>query len=455
MKKINSEVLSTIASGLTASFLEKVIDLIVSKNIIVNKIIIKKFFDFFDLFDSNLFIEDRSLETLIFFIKILLKNKIKNINIETEFLLSISLEQGQYYNEVCEIIDNIDFELSNEEICIVDEFISNKLKYITFMEKLPNLQDMLLDLQTGNFNSLDDFFIQTVQPILTEANNELKRIEKINKFSQKDFNLSKESLGNVINETIEFKKKPAAFVKTGIQALNELLSFGKGWEASRVYLMLGISGQFKSGFLLNAILWFQKWNQDIKCLDSSKKPAGLYITLENDINETVERIIDIKIPFDEEDKPLDISEYDSEDLTKHLNEEEKFNDDKIQLFFKYRPTRSINADNIVTMIEELSELGFEVRFLVVDYVLRMESVSKEAEERFRLAAIVDQLSVIAKEYKFPILSASQLNREAMRRLEEMLLQGKANIAKNLNSSNIGESIGIIQNADVVLIGQPE
>ena len=49
-------------------------------------------------------------------------------------------------------------------------------------------------------------------------------------------------------------------------------------------------GGGKSVFLLNTIFWACKYNDDIVCLDRTKQPAALYITQENDVEETFDRV---------------------------------------------------------------------------------------------------------------------------------------------------------------------
>lgn len=65
-------------------------------------------------------------------------------------------------------------------------------------------------------------------------------------------------------------------------------------------------------------------------------------------------------------------------------------------------------------------------------------------------AIVNELSVIAKTHNIPVVTASQLNRDSYRKLEEVA-DGKADKGKLLGQHNVGDSMLIVENTDVAII----
>ena len=85
--------------------------------------------------------------------------------------------------------------------------------------------------------------------------------------------------------------------------------------------------------------------------------------------------------------------------------------------------------------------GKECVFLVVDYLMRMkpEKANKNGDLRLDLGTICNDLCDLARDYDIPILSASQMNREAIREIEKAeTIDEKFSAAQRLNGSQTGE-----------------
>ena len=96
-------------------------------------------------------------------------------------------------------------------------------------------------------------------------------------------------------------------------------------------------------------------------------------------------------------------------------------------------------------------VGEECICMIQDYTKRIKSVENNPDIRLELSNIVNEFSVFAKKMQIPLISAAQLNRNAMNIAENNLSSGKKDIGKNLGASNIGESALIIENTDVGVI----
>jgi hypothetical protein len=121
----------------------------------------------------------------------------------------------------------------------------------------------------------------------------------------------------------------------------------------------------------------------------------------------------------------------------------------INLVIKYRRPKSVSTMDFNSMIDEIESENNEVILAVLDYTKRIKSSSPNSELRIELATIADDLCSIAKARNIPIVSASQLNRVAYQAVENAVARGKKDIIKDLNTSHIGESVGLIENPDVV------
>ena len=76
-----------------------------------------------------------------------------------------------------------------------------------------------------------------------------------------------------------------------MQGVNTLV--GGGFECTRAYLFLGMAGIGKSMLLLNLALQMKKANKGYIPKDPTKIPTILFLTQENSVEETVDRICNI------------------------------------------------------------------------------------------------------------------------------------------------------------------
>jgi len=110
-----------------------------------------------------------------------------------------------------------------------------------------------------------------------------------------------------------------------------------------------------------------RYNDNIQCLDMNKKPCALYITGENDVEETVQRMISYVGAVDEKGKAVDV------DSALGVLKEHKLHDDTWEYRFLYRPKNSISTGDIDGIINEIEAEGeVEVKILVYDYLKRIK-----------------------------------------------------------------------------------
>ena len=104
--------------------------------------------------------------------------------------------------------------------------------------------------------------------------------------------------------------------------------------------------------------------------------------------------------------------------------------------------------------DDLEKEGKECVMFILDYLnrIRPSSVRKTGEERFALSDISNELSTIAKVKQIPVITATQMNREAFRLLEDaQTYEEKVAAAGRMGASQIGEAIAIVQNVDMAII----
>jgi hypothetical protein len=446
---------ATLLSQFSLDFLEHVLLYVFSENLIVTKKSLRKVQKLFSSFKKKDFDGDREKEVRVFLINTAANGRLDKGLHPGALLFDYCSKLGKFQEEIEEIYTYLnEYEIANEEIFALDGMITSYLKYIKLADDVPKIQDLLMRFQVGDFEDIATFFEEEFEPTIFKTAMEIRGVKAASNISVNDFDLRVDSLKSVVDYTMRLRKTPGVNITTGIKRLNGMIG-GKGSEPGRVYTILATPGKWKSGFLLNLALWAKKYNKDCECFDKTKKPAVLYLTLENDIMETVERIVSNKMGESIKDYPNGILDFETEELIANLLDE-GLNDEGMNVFFKYRPTKTVDVFDIQDMISEMNDEGYEIKMIIIDYLKRMKPSIKESEERMRLGTIVDEVSAyLAKKYNIPVWLASQLNREAMKKLEESLEMGKGNLAQKVQTSHVGEAFAIIENSDYCLIGLPE
>lgn len=197
--------------------------------------------------------------------------------------------------------------------------------------------------------------------------------------------------------------------------------------------------------MLNIASQAKRYNT-FKTSDPTLKPAIVYLTLENTVQETLVRLWNHC--FGDDDK---IEYHDKVEAARMLESAGIFtpnNPNSAELLIWYRPNRSISTADLDIMLTDLKKEGLECCLLIVDYLKRIRPAESNKELRFELANVTNELKTIAVEHNIPVLSATQLNREAFRVLDEAeSFDEKLRASEKLSSANIGESIDVIQNCD--------
>ena len=201
--------------------------------------------------------------------------------------------------------------------------------------------------------------------------------------------------------------------------------------------------------MLNITSMAKRYNS-FKTSNPSLKPVIVYLTLENTVQETMLRLWNHC--FGDDDS---IAYHDKVEAGRMLESAGLFtpNDpNAAEILIWYRPNRSISTADLNIMLEDLKKDGKECVFLVLDYLKRIRPAETNKDLRLELANVTNELKTIAIEHDIPVLTGMQLNREAFRVLDDAeTFDEKIRASEKLSSANVGESIDIVQNADVSFI----
>jgi len=300
-------------------------------------------------------------------------------------------------------IDIYESSLSETDCDNFTIFISKKKKIASLLNGKQDLVDRLNKIENGSYQD-DDEQIKLWEECVSGLYKQLYDIKKIENLKNiTNFDSDQEDYGAVLKQIKERKSKHNA-LKTGIRVIDDVLPSG-GLEATRLYLFGGTSGVGKSilliNFLVNAVL-----NTPAK-KNGEEKDVHLYVTLENLVDETLERIFCCAtgMPVEEFDKAC---RKDSFDLKVELNK--IFSKCGAKYVIVYCKPKLTRVDDVEYIIDTLPSTA-SLKGLYLDYLDLLKGYQKGYDDyRHDLGDITIGLKTIAVVYRIPVATVTQLNR---------------------------------------------
>lgn len=330
-------------------------------------------------------------------------------------------------------------ELSKQEVEYCEDAIVNMAQNELFTRKCIELADAANGFRDADINNKGNA-LDILKNVTSSTLTELRKVESIKESSKIEFRLSKrdESV-KMVHATI---KSPSYKLVTGMQGINAML--GGGFEKQRVYAFFGMSGDGKSTTLENILYQLWKYNKGFITKDKTKKPCIVLLTMENFVTETVAALYSIVTRGDRL-----VNCETPEEAIKKLDELKfGFNDDNdIEIAVRFVPGNTQNTNYMYTLVENLEDEGYETIAFLQDYMGRINPVDRTNDSYQDLGKVIDEFKTFAMFKDIPVITAAQLNREAIRLIDEGRSNNKNNLLRKLNRSNIGESIKIDQNLD--------
>ena len=238
------------------------------------------------------------------------------------------------------------------------------------------------------------------------------------------FSLSDEVFDSVVSYAVDKLRDRNRIFLTGCRYLNTILS--PGFLSKRLYTYLAFPGKGKSTMLLKAALDIKKYNKGIKPKNPDKQPAVLFLTLENDIPETIERMYNMTVSSE------DIRNFRSTQVIKSMREVGGLKiskDNDINIIIKEYKNRELNTDDLYSIINDLSDEGVEVITLIVDYMKRIRPTEPAKDEKTELKNITNELKELAKFFDIPVITAQQLNRNGAAVVDAALQANKEDVTR--------------------------
>ena len=341
-------------------------------------------------------------------------------------------------------------ELSSSDIQWLNQMVSDTINQAHVFHETDRMIDICTRFQLAAPGAEKASLAKEFEAEVNDIQNTFRR-SKNESTEDEIFSLQPEIFEERMRESYNELANPSRKLVLGNQALNEL--FGGGLEETRVYTVLGLPGEGKSMILLDIALMVKKYNKTIKTKDPTKRPCVVVLTMENRITETISRLFNMSIKNNRK-----MTEFTVEDVMKRMREEGKLvisDDDPIDIIIKFKPAKSVDTSYLYTLVEDLEDMGLECICMIQDYIGRIRSAERLADTRLEYGAIVDEFKIFAALKQIPVVTASQLNRDASKHIDDGRKQNKTDLVRMLGRSNISESILILNNTDGAFVLAPE
>lgn len=395
--------------------------------------------------NPSLYINDQNKSTLINFIRKGLDARLHyNLNDPRAIISHIN---GGILDD--SIVDPNNFTgLSGSEITWLNDMISSRLKYSIVDNKVDRMLDICTRFSTNDYTSKGDI----LKELELEINNMQNDFRRVRNESHTDamFNLADGAFEDCIHDTYTQLSNPARKLMTGIQGLNELL--GGGFESGRTYVFFGLPGEGKSTLLLNILYQLKKYNKDYICKDPTKIPCVVLLTMENVMVESTQRFFSM---VTNKRNMVDYSVNDVINMMRLDGELYLDSSSPINIIIKFVPSNTVDTSYLYTLTEDLEDMGYETIAFIQDYIGRIRSTEGHSEIRLEFGAIVDEFKSFAANKDIPVITASQLNRDASKHIDEGRKNNSSDLVRFLGRSNIAESINILNNTDGGFVIAPE
>lgn len=403
--------------------LNMIISFIYKDSVLRTRKVLSNILKLFNNLDVSLYDDNPSLSARVWIVKKTLYGKLVDGFENDENLKQYCLDDVECDEFKAETLKTIleTKKISHDESKYLIKKIDDTLEFGYTITVKDIMKQILNSIDDGDFKSYRGVS-EDLYSIATSIINIKRNTASLG--SDQTFSLRDEMFETVIEDAVQKLKDRNRIFITGIQRLNTILA--PGYLSKRLYTYLAFPGKGKSTILLKSALDIRKYNAGMKTKDPDKTPAVLFLTLENDIPETIERIYNMAVDSD------DIRNYSPKQIKKKMREKgglKLTDNDNIDIIIKEFKNRELDTNDLYTIINDLSDEGTEVITLIVDYMKRIRPAEKANDEKGELKNITNELKEIAKFFDIPVITAQQLNRSGASVVDAALQAKKEDVTR--------------------------
>ena len=426
------------------TMLDSIIAFIYKDSVLRTRKALSNTYKLFNMLDESIYEKNENLKARIWVIKKSLEARLKE-GFESNNVVKQYCKDDKTSTPLTDhIVDDIDkLKLSYDETKYLIKCIDDRVEYGYTLTLKDAYQKILNKIEDGDFKSYKSVS-EDLYDIASSVINIKRNTNSLD--SDMTFSLRDDCFENVVSEAAQKLKDKNRVFLTGIRRLNTILS--PGYQSKRLYTYLAFPGGGKSQILLKAALDIKKYNPHIVAKDPNKTPAVLLITMENDIDETIERLFNMKVTSE------DIRNYTPKQIIRKLKEEGEMtlsDKNNIDIVIKYYANRSIDTNDLYGIIKDLYDDGTEVIALILDYVKRIRPAERANTEKEELKNITNELKTLAKKLDLAVITAQQLNRTASSVVDAAIQNKKEDVTRLVGRDGVAGAWEIIENSDVVII----
>lgn len=340
-------------------------------------------------------------------------------------------------------------ELTNNEVDWVNKTVSETLKYAIIYNDIDKAIALFTEFKATDYINRGSV-VKRIEELINVLQTKFRR-SRADTAEDITFSLDGDAYIEAMTDTYTQLSSPSNKLQVGVQALNMLT--GGGFEAGRVYTILGLPGEGKSSTLLDLAIQLKRHNKQYKCSDPTKRPCVVLLVMENSVKESVERLFSMCVGSG----MLNYTLNDAIDILKNQGNLRLSSDDPVDIVIKFKPNLSVDTSYLYTLTEDLEDDGYEVICVLQDYMKRIRSVEGafNGDMRLQLGAVVNEFKTFATLKNIPVITASQLNRTATNSVDEARVKNKVDLVRLLGRGNVGESNLILENSDWICLIAPE
>lgn len=340
-------------------------------------------------------------------------------------------------------------ELSNDEVKYVESIVGDFLNNVYINKHIGQWINLVEEYKSANYRDRNQFLPQ-IRKAATDLLYQFRKNDTDKDTADTLFRLT-DMEANVVDIHREITK-PSFKLVTGMQGMNAML--GGGLEPGCVYSFFGLPGEGKTVTLEN--LFYQVWkhNRGYECKDKTKRPCIVFLTMENYVRQTVAALYHI-ITQGKNLRDCETAQEAIDEFKSHAFEFDQDNPNSIEMVIKFKPVHSVTTNYMYELVENLSDEGYEVICFFQDYVKRILPIMNTGDPYQDLGNIINDFRTFAILNKIPVVTASQLNRDAAKLIDEGRNMNKLDLVKKLGRANIGESSRMNENLDGTFIIAPE
>ena len=362
-------------------------------------------------------------------------------------LIRNEVEKDPLVKDITKDINWSDDALTIPDVQKVSKYVESKMQYYLFECAMPNIIKKWESCQKTGFNTSNE----VVEEIKSDMTSVVANMQASNIGTQilRRFSFADPQLDKLIYAVVDQQKQPTSILRTGMRQMNAMLD--PGFRSGKLYTFLGPSGKFKSGTLLNIADQIRTFNPQAESLTpDGRRNTILFVTMENDIPLTVERIFSMYAPNDK--SFLDSTYEEVLDVIKNKGNF-RYSDTKgIDIDIRFFKNLEINTNDLYNIIEDMHKNGANCICLILDYLKRIESATNcHGDEVVRAANASNELKNLAEHYHIPVITAQQINRNGNSVLDAASRAGKADLINFVGNSDIGGAWAVVENSDWICL----